>query len=90
MEEYPEAIRVTDQEAHAMVRELAKSDVRSIGGQVAWLIRQEYARRYSQPNELITIESALEAAAALKAAAYEAQGPTDDEDRPRRSDFIGI
>jgi metal-responsive CopG/Arc/MetJ family transcriptional regulator len=26
---------------------------------VRWLIRQEYARRYSQPNPVITVEEAL-------------------------------
>jgi hypothetical protein len=58
-------IRTSDPEAGEMLRKMAELDMRSIGNEVAWLIRQEYARRYSQPNANITIAEA-EAAAAGK------------------------
>jgi len=61
MPEYSEMIRITDQEALAMIRTLADQDLRSMGSQVAWLIRQEWARRHSQPNPLVTVEEAIEA-----------------------------
>jgi hypothetical protein len=48
MPEYSEVIRVTDQSALEMIRVLAKDDLRTMGDQVAWLIRQEYVRRYNQ------------------------------------------
>jgi hypothetical protein len=66
MPEYSDAIRVSDQEALGMIRVLAEQDLRSIGNEVAWLIRQEYARRYSQPNSTITIEDAIQAHEAVK------------------------
>lgn len=64
--QYPEVIRVLDQEALGMIRILAEHDLRSMGAEVAWLIRQEYARRFSQPNELITIQEAITAQQALE------------------------
>lgn len=48
MPEYSEMIRITDQEALAMIRELADEDLRSMGSEVAWLIRAEYAKRKGQ------------------------------------------
>ena len=57
----PPLVRISDEEALAMVRVLAEEDMRSIGMQVAWLIRQEYARRFSQPNPLISVEQAQSA-----------------------------
>lgn len=51
-------IRTSDVEAGIMLRFLADEDLRSIGNEVAWLIRQEYLRRHpastnveSQPAE---------------------------------------
>lgn len=39
-------IRTSDVEAGEMLRRLAEEDMRSIGNEVAWIIRQEFARRY--------------------------------------------
>jgi hypothetical protein len=53
MEEKEQAsvlIRVSDPEALKMIRVLAEDDVRSMGNMVAWLIRQEHARRYGKPS----------------------------------------
>ena len=55
-------IRVNDDEALSMIRILAEQDLRSMGAEVAWLIRQEYARRFSQPNPLVTVAEAQAAA----------------------------
>lgn len=41
-----------------MLAFIAKEDMRSEGSETAWLIKQEYARRYSQPNPLVTVEDA--------------------------------
>jgi len=49
-----------DEEAKLMLNKLAEQDVRSASAEVIWLIRQEWARRYSQRSPL-TIEEALEA-----------------------------
>jgi len=45
-----------DEEIESMAKRLAKEDQRSISGEIAWLIRQEYTRRYSQPT--LTLASA--------------------------------
>lgn len=39
-------IQMNDLEAAEKLRELAKADLRTLGNQVAWLIHQEYARRF--------------------------------------------
>lgn len=57
-------IYVTDFEAADMLKQLAKDDLRSIGDQTVWIIRQEYARRYSKPT-LVTIGEAEAAGAAI-------------------------
>lgn len=44
-----------------MVRRLAKEDYRSMRAEMEWLAEQELARRYSQPNPLVTVEEALAA-----------------------------
>lgn len=59
-------IRTSDQEAERMLKQLAEEDMRSISMEIAWLIRQEWARRYSQPNPLITVQDAIEAAKAIQ------------------------
>ena len=41
-------IRTSDTEAGDFLRLLAEKDMRSMGNEVAWLIRQEYARRFVQ------------------------------------------
>lgn len=56
-----ELIRVSDTEARAMLRQLAEMDLRAMGNEVAWLIRQEWARRFSQPNPSITLGEAIQA-----------------------------
>lgn len=41
-------IQITnDPEIGAMIKELAAEDMRSIGNQTAWIIRQEYEKRKS-------------------------------------------
>ena len=52
-------IRTSDLEAGELLRHLAEEDMRSMGNEIAWIIRQEFARRYSQPNPVITVEEAL-------------------------------
>ena len=52
-----------DEEAKNMLEKLAQEDMRSATAEVIWLIRQEYARRYSRPNPGVTIAQALETAA---------------------------
>ncbi|MDI6770134.1 MAG: hypothetical protein QMD04_10735 [Anaerolineales bacterium] len=59
-------IRVPDDEALSMIRILAEQDLRSMGAEVAWLIRQEYARRYSQPNPSVTLAEAVEAGESVR------------------------
>lgn len=54
-----------DEQTKLMAKHLAEQDQRSISAQIAWLIRQEWARRYSQPNPLITVQSAIEAGKAI-------------------------
>jgi hypothetical protein len=56
-------IRVEDAEARQMLGELATEDRRPWGGMVSWLIRQEFARRRSTPQPLITIVDAQNTAA---------------------------
>jgi hypothetical protein len=56
-------IRISDPEAIQMLRFLAQADLRSMGMELAFLIRQEYAKRFSQPSPftLAEAESALTA-----------------------------
>lgn len=58
-------VRMNDTEAGKMLKELAVTDLRKIGDECAWLIRQEYARRYSAPQPLITVEQAQAAGEAI-------------------------
>ena len=58
-------VETSDEEAKAMLNKLAEEDMRSASAEVIWLIRQEWARRYSQPNPLITVQSAIEAGKAI-------------------------
>jgi hypothetical protein len=51
-------IRVDDEEARQMLGELAVEDRRPWGGMVSWLIRQEFARRRSTPQPVITVADA--------------------------------
>jgi hypothetical protein len=62
MAERSELVRVPDQEALEMLDALACEDLRQNGKQVAWLIRQEYARRYSTPQPVVTVAEAQAAA----------------------------
>lgn len=50
-------IQMNDLEAAEMLRELAKEDIRSFGSETAWLIRQEFARRFSFSPEDSTATS---------------------------------
>ncbi len=54
-------IRTSDQEVERMLKQLAEEDMRSISMEIAWLIRQEWARRYSQPNPVISVADAIAA-----------------------------
>ncbi len=47
------------------LRVLAKEDKRSMTSEFDWLVDQEFSRRYSQPQPLITVEQAQQAAAEL-------------------------
>ncbi|GAP10585.1 hypothetical protein BECAL_01758 [Bellilinea caldifistulae] len=59
-------IRTSDQEVERMLKQLAEEDMRSISMEVAWLIRQEWARRYSQPNPAISVADAMLASEEVK------------------------
>jgi len=48
-------IRTSDREAEQMLKQLADEDMRSISMEIAWLIRQEWFRRYSKP--IVTVEN---------------------------------
>lgn len=48
-----------DEEIEAMAKRLADEDQRSVSSEIAWLIRQEWARRYSQPNPAISVADAM-------------------------------
>jgi len=47
-------IRTSDMEAGELLRKLADDDMRSIGNEVAWIIRQEYNRRYGPAQSAIS------------------------------------
>ncbi len=51
----------TNDEAKAMLNKLAEEDMRSASAEVIWLIRQEWARRYSRPNPVISVTDAMKA-----------------------------
>ncbi len=55
-------VDTNDEEAKAMLNKLAEQDMRSASAEVIWLIRQEWARRYSQPNPAISVADAMLAA----------------------------
>ncbi len=57
-EERSELVRIPDQEALQMLSTIAADEKRTMGNQAAMIIRQEYARRYSQPNPCITVADA--------------------------------
>jgi len=48
-----------DLETSQILGRLAKQDFRSKTSEFRWLVAQELARRYSQPNPVITVEEAL-------------------------------
>jgi hypothetical protein len=52
-------VDTNDEEAKAMLNKLAEQDMRSASAEVIWLIRQEWSRRYSQPNPAISVADAL-------------------------------
>ena len=52
-------VDTNDEEAKAMLNKLAEEDMRSASAEVIWLIRQEWARRYSQPNPAISVADAM-------------------------------
>ena len=41
-------IQIYDPDIEPMVKQLASEDMRSIGNEVAWLVRKEYTARYSE------------------------------------------
>ena len=48
-----------NEEIELMAKRLADEDQRSVSSEIAWLIRQEWARRYSQPNPVISVADAM-------------------------------
>lgn len=44
-------IRTSDSEAGELLRKLAEVDMRSMGNEFAWIVRQEWARRIKQEPE---------------------------------------
>jgi hypothetical protein len=62
MSENETFIRMSDPEAGEMLRKIATDEKRSMGQQNAVLIRQEYARRYSTPQPVVTVAEAQAAA----------------------------
>lgn len=40
-------VRFTDKEAQEYLKEMSKNDMRTIGGQLAWLIHKEWNHRQS-------------------------------------------
>lgn len=52
---YSYAIQVVDLDIEPMIKALASEDMRSIGNQVAWLIRKEYFARH--PKTLAELNS---------------------------------
>jgi len=56
----------TNEEAKAMLSKLAEEDMRSASAEVVWLIRQEWARRYSKPNPVVSVADAMLAGEAVK------------------------
>ncbi len=54
---------VFDAETREQLQSMAREDERTNSALIRWLIRQEFARRYSKPNAGITIEQAEQAAA---------------------------
>lgn len=48
-------IRVPDTEAVEMLRNLTQVDMRSMGNEVAWIVRQEWARRLKEEPERYAI-----------------------------------
>lgn len=59
-----------ENEAADMLQQLAEMDMRSIGKETAWLIRQEWARRYSHPSPL-TLGEAVQAGQAINTPSVE-------------------
>lgn len=55
-----------DEEIEAMAKRLADEDQRSVSSEIAWLIRQEWARRFSQPNPAISVADAMLASEEVK------------------------
>lgn len=51
-----------DEEVKKKLKALADSDGRSAQKEVEWLIHQEWAKRFSQPNPSISVAEAIEAA----------------------------
>ncbi|NMC84322.1 MAG: hypothetical protein GYA58_03450 [Anaerolineaceae bacterium] len=41
-------VRISDPEALEMLREMARSDLRSMGNFTSWLIRREYIQRHPE------------------------------------------
>jgi hypothetical protein len=55
-----------DVETREVLRSLAKQDIRSMAAELQFLVTQEYARRFSQPNPTITVADAQAAAEPCK------------------------
>jgi hypothetical protein len=57
-------IVVNDEDARVMLGVLAAEDRRPWGSMVSWLVRQEFARRRSTPQPVITVADAQNTAQA--------------------------
>lgn len=61
-------VRIPDQEAIRMLGVISKTEKRTMGNELAVLIRERYAQMFSQPNPLITVEEAVQAGKAVAGA----------------------
>lgn len=58
-EEFTQAnVNLTDEDARMMDQMMTEDGYEKRSPFVRWLIRQEYARRYSKPNPLVTVADA--------------------------------
>jgi len=59
-------VNITDEDANMLDQMMVMDGYENRSAYIRRLVRQEYARRYSQPNPALTIEQALVAGEALK------------------------
>ena len=64
---YSYMIQIYSSDIEPMVKELASEDMRSIGNEVAWLIRKEYNARHPKTLEQLNSHAASIAKKTVKA-----------------------